>query len=82
MVSAMSTLSEIEAAVDRLPLAEQEQLLRHLDQKVHSRKSTTGGSPEQWMRRLDEHRKSMGTNGSRSMRPTQQLLDELREDRI
>lgn len=82
MVSVMSTLSEIEAAVDRLPLAQQEQLLRYLDRKVHNRQPLEGGSREQWMNRLDQLRKTMGTNGSRSTRPTQQVLDELREDRF
>jgi hypothetical protein len=40
----MSTLSEIEAAVDKLPHPEQEILLEHLARKLGARPTITEGS--------------------------------------
>jgi hypothetical protein len=53
----MSTLSEIETAVDQLPHAEQEILLEHLARKLGARPPATEGSRaqrERWLQKLDD----------------------------
>ena len=53
----MSTLIEIEAAVDQLPYSEQEILLEHLARKLGVRPPVTGGSRtqrERWQEMLDD----------------------------
>jgi hypothetical protein len=77
---AMSTLTEIETAVERLPLHEQEALLRRLAAKVARKHSTpTPDLREQWMGRLDVLRTSITTGKYSS--PTEKILSELREER-
>jgi hypothetical protein len=51
----MSTLAEIEAAVDRLPEPEQEILLGHLTRKLGARRPVTerGAQHERWLQKLD-----------------------------
>lgn len=75
----MSTLTEIESAVDRLPLEQQEALLHHLADKVARGRSVGRGAVEQWMGRLDALRTSIGTG--RNTVTTEQLLQESREER-
>ena len=55
----MSTLAEIEQAADRLPAAEQETLLRHLNQKLARRSGAVAGElvpppavPKEELRRI------------------------------
>jgi hypothetical protein len=53
----MSTLAEIEAAVDRLPQPEQEILLEHLTRKLGARPPVTEGAQrERWLQKLDRLR--------------------------
>ena len=59
----MSTLSEIEAAVDKLPHPEQEILLEHLAWKLGARPPITEGSRaqrERWLQKLDRLRNPAG----------------------
>ena len=53
----MTTLVEIEAAVDQLPYPEQEILLEHLARKLGARQSVTEGSrtkSERWQKILGD----------------------------
>jgi hypothetical protein len=76
----MSTLAEIESAVYRLPLAEQEELLRQLARRLRARRAAAGPvSREQWMARLEALRDSIGT-GKQTL-SSEQILEELREER-
>jgi hypothetical protein len=78
----MSTLSEIEAAVDQLPHPEQEILLERLARKLGERQPATGASRtqrERWMQKLDRlrTRASTGKTGI----PLQEILDHIRAER-
>jgi hypothetical protein len=81
----MSTLSEIEAAVDQLPKAEQEILLEHLARKLNTlntRPLATEGSRaqrERWLQRLDRLR-DQGSTGKTGV-PLQEILDDIRAER-
>ena len=80
MVLGMSTLAEIESAVDRLPPEEQEELLQHLTATVRRRRGAAGPAvTEEWMKRLDALRASIGT-GSRTL-TSEQILEDAREGR-
>ena len=81
----MSTLSEIQAAVDKLPHPEQEILLEHLVRKLGVRPTITEGSRaqrERWLQRLDRLR-NRGATGKTGV-PLQEIYvsgvsnDELR----
>jgi hypothetical protein len=74
----MSTLTEIETVVERLPLAEQEELLRHLEAKLRRGSTTASASREDWMRRLQSLRASIGSGTSTLT--GEQILVDLRED--
>lgn len=75
----MSTLSELERVVDRLSVAEQEELLRHLEARLHRQRGATGSAPhDDWMRRLDALRASIGLG--KSNLSGEQALAELREE--
>jgi hypothetical protein len=77
----MSTLAEIESAVRRLPLAEQEQLLRHLGKQVRRHRTPTSSvGRAQWMSRLDQLRASIGS-GAQTL-SSEQILSESREERL
>jgi hypothetical protein len=81
IVSTMSTLAEIESALDRLTVAEQEELMRHLAQRLrHQPGVTQPASREAWMRRLEELRASIGSARSPTLQ-TEQILERLREER-
>jgi len=77
----MSTLSEIQAAVDKLPHPEQEILLEHLVRKLGVRPTITEGSRaqrERWLQKLDRLRnRGTGKTGV----PLQKILDDIRGER-
>jgi hypothetical protein len=76
----MSTLTEIESAVERLSRDDQEKLLRHLESRLHrSQAVRTASASQEWADRLDALGASIstGVNGP----STEQILDELREER-
>ena len=78
----MSTLSEIEAAVDKLPHLEQEILLEHLARKLGARPPITEGSRaqrERWLQKLDRLR-NRGATGKTGV-PLQEILDDIRGER-
>jgi hypothetical protein len=76
----VSTLAEVESAVSQLPWAEQEELLRHLADRLRTHRAAPDrASRERWMARLDNLRASIGT-GQLSF-SSEQLLEDLREDR-
>jgi hypothetical protein len=73
----MSTLAEIEAAVDRLPQPEQEILLEHLTRKLGARPPVTEGAQrERWLQKLDRLR-NRGSTGKTGV-PLQEILDDIR----
>jgi hypothetical protein len=75
----MSTLSEIQAAVDKLPHSEQEILLEHLARKLGSRPTIMEGSRaqrERWLQKLDRLR-NRGATGKTGV-PLQEILDDIR----
>ena len=78
----MSTLSEIEAAVDQLSHPEQEILLEHLARKLGARPPATEGSRaqrERWLQKLDRLR-NRGSTGKTGV-PLQEILDDIRAER-
>ena len=54
-------LQEIQTAIDLLPREDKESLLHHLEMSLHQQAASERSSAEQWMRRLDELRASIGT---------------------
>jgi hypothetical protein len=80
--SRMSTLSEIEAAVDKLPHPEQQILLEHLSRKLGAH-STIAEEPraqrERWIQKLDRLR-NRGATGKPAV-PLQEILDDIRGER-
>jgi hypothetical protein len=75
----MSTLSEIQAAVDKLPHPEQEILLEHLVRKLGVRPTITEGSRaqrERWLQKLDRLR-NRGAIGKMGV-PLQEIFDDIR----
>jgi hypothetical protein len=75
----MSTLTEIEAVVDRLSLADQEQLLRHLEASLRGRQNNGAASSRRdWMQRLDALRNSI-SSGTTTL-TSEQILTDLREE--
>jgi hypothetical protein len=78
----MSTLSEIEAAVDQLSHREQETLLEHLARKLGARPPVTDSSRaqrERWLQKLDRLR-TRGSTGKTGA-PLQEILDDIRAER-
>ena len=78
----MSTLSEIQAAVDKLPHPEQEILLEHRVRKLGVRPTITEGSRgqrERWLQKLDRLR-NRGATGKTGV-PLQEFLDDIRGER-
>jgi hypothetical protein len=77
----MSTLSEIEAAVDALSPSDQESLLEHLARKLGTRQPVTAESRvkrERWLRKLDQVR-ARGSTAKTGV-PLQEILDDIRSD--
>jgi hypothetical protein len=79
----MSTLAEIESAVDALPRLEQETLLQYLARRLSGSTpgSATGGADarRQWLEELRQLRERNATG--RSGAPLQHVMDELRAER-
>ena len=82
------SLREIETLVAQLPRPEQEELLRSLSQKLKTVPSSENNSQagsskvidrDKWVAKLQ--RLQSLTDGL-GLRPSQEILDELREDRI
>ena len=77
----VSTLSEIEAAVDQLPHPEQEILLEHLVRKLRARRVSEGSRAqrERWLEKLDRlrNRSFTGKTGV----SLQEILDDIRAER-
>ena len=82
------SLREIETLVAQLPRPEQEELLRSLAQKLKtvpsSENNSQASSPkmidrDKWVAKLQRLQSLTAPLG---LRPTQEILDELREDRI
>ncbi len=82
----MSTLAEIESAVDALPRPEQETLLQHLARRLAGATlgSVTSDADvqrrERWLEELRQLRERNATG--RTGAPLQQVMDELRADRV
>jgi hypothetical protein len=77
----VSTLSEIEAAVDQLPHPEQEILLEHLARKLGARRVSEGSRAqrERWLEKLDRLR-NRGFTGKTGV-SLQEILDDIRAER-
>ena len=77
----MSTLVEIEEAVETLPRVEQETLWQHLSHRLFnpSGKADDAARRKVWLEKLRQIRERNETG--RSGTPLQQVMDELREDR-
>ena len=82
------SLREIESLVAQLPRPEQEELLRSLAQKLKPAPSSENSSPasspkvidrEKWLAKL---KRLQSLTDGLGLRPSQEILDELREDRI
>jgi hypothetical protein len=77
----MSTLSEMEAAVDALSTSDQESLLEHLARKLGTRQLVTDQSRakrERWLRKLDQLQ-ARGSTGKTGV-PLQEILDDVRSE--
>jgi hypothetical protein len=78
----MSTLAEIESAVDALPRPEQETLLQHLARRLAAAThgpATDAQRRQRWLGELRQLRERNATG--RKGAPLQQVMDELRADR-
>lgn len=82
------SLREIESLVAQLPRPEQELLLRSLTQKLKTVPSSESNSQaispkvvdrEKWIAKL---KRLQSLTDGLGLRPSQEILDELREDRI
>jgi hypothetical protein len=77
---AMNSLAEIESAVQRLALSDQEMLLHHLETLVETRRnSLCVESRQEWVKRLGAVRAQISTG--RQTLSSEEILDELREER-
>jgi len=83
----MMSLKELESTIPQLPQNEKAELLRFLTRELRQ-SSATENAPKtpltpvdrtRWLQKLDRLR---ALTASDSLRPTQEILDELREDRI
>jgi len=75
----MTTLTEIQAGIDRLPVAQQEELLRHLQARLRRQgRVITPAARREWMQRLSALRAATGS-GTMTV-SSEQILTELRED--
>ena len=81
------SLKELEATIAQLPRNEQAELLRFLSRELGQSFATekapkapaTPVDRTRWLQKLERLR---ALTASDSLRPTQEILDELREDRI
>lgn len=80
----MSTIAEIEAAVERLPRPEQESLLAYLAHKLGTR-TVPANAPqtqrETWLQQLDRLRERGAALAQRGT-PLQEVLDDIRAERL
>ena len=82
----MSTLAEIEQAVETLPRPEQETLWQHLSRRLFppadgaSQDAPDAEQRRRWLEELRQvrDRNATGTTGA----PLQQVMDDLREERV
>lgn len=74
----MTTLAEIETAVERLSPEEQRALLDHLQNVVRGHKGDTSAARAEWLRQLREFRNSSGAGGEGLS--SEAILEDLRED--
>lgn len=78
--SLMSTLAEIASAAYRLPLVEQEELLRQLARRLRGQRAAMEPTPrELWMARLEALQDSIGSG--KQKQSSERILEELREER-
>lgn len=80
----MSTIAEIEAAVERLPRPDQENLLAYLVRKLGQRTTPTAVPQTQreiWLQQLDQLR-AKGSALSQRGAPLQDVLDDIRAERL
>jgi hypothetical protein len=76
----MNSLAEIETAVHRLALSDQEALLHHLATLVGNRRSMSCvESRQEWVKRLGALRDQISTG--RQTLSSEEILDDLREER-
>jgi len=82
----MSTLAEIEQAVETLPRPEQEMLWQHLSRRLFPPTGGTSPDPadvEQRRRGLEELRQVRDRNATgKTGAPLQQVMDDLREEGV
>ena len=75
------SLSEIQSSISQLPQAQKEDLLRFLTRELQaapSARPVAAVSREQWLKTLDQLRTLTAAS---NLRPSQEILDELRADR-
>jgi hypothetical protein len=76
----MSTLPEIEAAARRLPLQEQQELVRVLSERLRRRPAPLGPAErKEWLAELQTLSDTIGT-GQQALN-VEDVLEELREER-
>lgn len=82
------SLPEIQLLISRLPRSEQEELLRALARELRMKSSQAASSPphgglaidrEEWVKKLQQ---IQSLTSSKTLRPSEEILDELRADRI
>lgn len=82
------SLPEIQLLISQLPRSEQEELLRALARELRAEASHAASSApprglaidrEKWVRKLEQ---LQSLTASMPLRPSQEILDELRADRI
>ncbi len=78
------SLPELRLLISQLPRAEQAELLRELAYELHSGASSTVHSTpaldrEAWVKKLEQ---LQSLTASKTLRPSLEVLDELRADRI
>ncbi len=79
----MSTIGEIEAAVERLPRPEQESLLAYLVGKLGpstASSAATRAQRETWLQQLDRLRAKGAAQAPRGT-PLQEMFDDIRAER-
>ena len=75
----MSTLAEIEAAIDQLPAGERQQLLQRISQAPMPAAVLPSSPRKLWLERLSRLRASVGAGNSAST--SESILNDLRAER-
>lgn len=77
------SLTDLQSSISQLSRSEQAELLRFLARELRSVPSQAGVAPStdraQWLQKLEQLR---ALTASKELRPSQEILDELRADRI